>query len=329
MRCQLILFFVAIFGFVSESPAQSLFQAVQDGNVERVKSLLESGSTANASRENGITAIFAADNLEIVDLLLSHGAKLNIRCSGTIQSPIEHFAQQYYRDTENQDKWKKIVERLRKAGAEYTIDTAIYLNDIEFVRELLAQDTSWVNDRKKAQSVPLKVAADTGRTEICKLLLEHKADPDSFEKGNGFPIMVYAVKHPAVVKLLIENGANLKRRITWMGQSSGDGVVKNEATSLHYAVWEGNLESVKLLIAAGLDSNAADVEGRTPLHIAIRSERWPHLGERDTASFEKIIRYLIENEASLRFTDKERKTPLKLAAELESPESILQALRKR
>lgn len=188
-------------------------------------------------------------------------------------------------------------------------------------------DDSWVRTGKKHQHVPLRLAAKTGRLEICKLLLEHKADPDSFV--NGVPAIAVAVKYPAIVKLLIEHGANLKRRISWLGMSSGDSVVKSEATALHYAVFEGNLESVKLLVAAGLDTNATDVEGRTPLHIAIRSERWPHSGKRDTRTFEWIIRYLLENEASLRFLDKEGNRPLAVAEELESPESILRLLGKR
>ena len=120
-------------------------------------------------------------------------------------------------------------------GAEYTINTAIYLNDVAFVKDRLAADASWVNQSRGAQSVPLRVAARTGRTEICKLLLEHKADPDDFDRGIGYPIMVYAVKHPAIVQLLIEHKANLRRRITWMGGFDGHKILGGEATALHFA----------------------------------------------------------------------------------------------
>ena len=45
-------------------------------------------------------------------------------------------------------------------------------NDVRFVEMSLAVDASWVNKKKEAQHVPLRLAARTGRVEICKLLLE-------------------------------------------------------------------------------------------------------------------------------------------------------------
>jgi hypothetical protein len=232
---------------------------------------------------------------------------------------------------------------MRAAGAEYTIDTAIYLNDVPFVEKSLAAGASWVNRRRGAQCVPLRRAARTGRVKVCKLFLEHGADPNAFEEGGGHPIMVDAVKHPAVVKLLIEHGANLRRRITWRGARSGQWIIGDEATALHYAAQEGNLESVKLLIAAGLDPNAADDQGQTPLHIAVmfavmkpRTDaalRHPNvLGDprqKEVYQFDQIVALLLENEASVSFVDKSGRTPLKLADEMKSPEEIRKLLRRK
>ena len=136
---------------------------------------------------------------------------------------------------------------------EYTIDTAIYLNDVQFVEKKLAADDSWVNNSGGAQSVPLRLAARKGRVEICRLLLEHKADPNAFEEGCGFPIMVDAVSHPAVVKLLIEHGADLRRRITWQCGRSGIWIIGDDATSLHHAAGNGHSETTHMLIENGVD----------------------------------------------------------------------------
>jgi ankyrin repeat protein len=250
-------------------PGEDLRRAVDTGDVIRVKSLLECGADPNTSYENGFKPIYFADDPKIAVLLIAHGARLNIRDRSAGQSPIEHAAENCFRAREHDDTWRIIVAKMRDRGAEYTIDTAIYMNDIRFIEKRFAGDASWVNRRSGGPRVPLRVAAQTGRVEICKLLLEHKADPNAFEEGFGNPIMVDAVQHPAVVNLLIEHGANLRRRITYRGNRSGGSIIVNEATAFHYAASDGNLESVKLLLAAGLDPNAADSDGRTPLHLAI------------------------------------------------------------
>jgi hypothetical protein len=178
-----------------------------------------------------------------------------------------------------------------------------------------------------AQSVPLRVAARTGRTDICKLLLDNKADPNDFEKGSGIPIMVAAVEHDSVVKLLIEYKTNLKRRITCTCMRTGLWFIGDEATALHYAVMGKNPQSVRLLIDAGLDPNAADEDGQTPLLLAVKLAIIHQRLELSKSA--KIIECLLENNASLRFSNRTGATPLSLANAKECPEEIRQLLVKK
>jgi hypothetical protein len=112
-----------------------------------------------------------------------------------------------------------------------------------------------------------------------------------------------------VVKLLVENGADLNARATvgaavtaLMGAAGNGnteltrfllarkadvhaispdraGTVKNgpvafgSVTALHFAVGSGDLETVRLLLDAGSDVNARDIRGLTPLVFAVATDR--------------------------------------------------------
>lgn len=308
---------------------QNLRDAVRSGDVAAVKKMLESGVDVNEEYENRRTPIFSARDPAMVDLLIEHGANLNERCAASVQSPIEEAAEAYCVREDEREKWKLIVEKLRKGGAEYTIDTAIYMNDISFVEQKIQTGTVWINSRGDSQSVPLRKAARASRVEICKLLLENGADPDSFAEGVGYPILVDAIHHPEIVKLLIDHGANLKRRITWLGGRSGIWIVGDEATVLHYAVSFANVKSVELLLQAGLDPSAADDKGQTPLHIAIIMERWERDNRRDASAFSAIAEVLLKHDASIRFEDKEGRTPLELAKKIKSSDELRYVLWKK
>lgn len=327
MICMLLLSWLS-----ANVSADELRNAVRHDNVDLVRKLVEAGANVNETYENEFTLIYFARDPRIAEILVKHGARLNERNELTDQTPLEAAAAEYQFRPEERKRWKQIIQLYRKAGASYTLETAIYLNDIAFIKEALKKDDTWVNQPGAGRSLPLRLAAETGHAEICKLLLEHKADPDKFEEGNGYPIMVNAVPHPEVVKLLIKHGANLKRRISWIGGGSGYWIINDESTALHHAIGSENPESVKLLLQAGLDPSAADISGQTPLHVAIHCEHFLSNGNRNekvTQTYLKIINTLLDHDASLRLTTNAGKMPMELAEELKSPQSIRDALEKK
>lgn len=310
-----------------------LRDAVRAGDVDKVKELLAAGTDANELYENDFTPIYAAEKPEIIELLVAHGARLNDPKTAHGELPIEAAADKYANSHSeaDQDKWKNVVQSLQRHGAEYTIHAAVCLNDVKFIETKLSENDAWVREFERRTESPLRTAARYGRVDICKLLLEHKADPDEFELGSGWPIIFHAVDHPDVVKLLIAHGANLRRRITWHGGRTGMWIVSEQATALHHAASSGNVESVKLLLDAGLDPNATDSEGNTVLHIAIKAERFvPGVGQKKLdEKFIPVIDILLSYDACLDIRNNEFRTPALLAKELRTPGRIRRMIQKK
>src|SRR4029077_12413942 len=125
-------------------------------------------------------------------------------------------------------KPREIAQLMLDAGAPYTLQVAAYLNDVVGIRDALKENPRLVDSLNGSGHTPLRIAAQCGRTEICKILLDHKADPNDWENGGGFPVLVDAIKHPAIVKMLIDAGADIKKRVSWRGGKSGIWIIDND-----------------------------------------------------------------------------------------------------
>ena len=132
-----------------------------------------------------------------------------------------------------------------------------------------------VRDRQGTTS--LMVAAAFGNGEVADILIEHGADPNARGGVNGATPLHFAAMagHPAVVNLLLANGARID-----IGDYLGD-------APLHYAAFYNRGAMIELLAAAGADVNLTNHAGLTPFSLASRHGRmaamatFSHLGARE------------------------------------------------
>jgi ankyrin repeat protein len=102
-----------------------------------------------------------------------------------------------------------------------------------------------VNTPIATGETPLMTCAGTGTTDAVRLLLARGADINAREPAQNQTALMWAAaeRHSDVVRLLTEHKADLQAR------------TKKGFTALHFAAREGDIESARLLLAAGMDVN--------------------------------------------------------------------------
>jgi ankyrin repeat protein len=121
---------------------------------------------------------------------------------------------------------------------------ASYNGDLEAVKRLIEQDPKLVNSRNSLGRFPLEIAAQTGRMEIVRFLLEKGADVNLNRDGSTALHMaaLYGGKTELVV-LLLEKGADMNAR------------TKRGDTPLNLAVIGGQRAIADLLLDRGAKIN--------------------------------------------------------------------------
>jgi ankyrin repeat protein len=263
-----------------------LAEAVMKGNKEAVRSLLLKKVDVNGAQVDGTTALHWAvrgNDVETVDLLLRAGATVGVRNREGVM-PLELAAL---------NGSAAVLERLIKAGA----DANTALNSYG--------DTA------------LMMASRSGKADAVKILLDRGAQINAKETWGDTTALMWAVseRNREVVKLLIDRGADVNVRTKFVPSATGrgfEGATPVEAranqaaeenssgllTPLMFAAREGDLESARMLVAAGAQVNAVGGDGKDVLGLAIFN------GSYDVASF------LIDQHAEVNKADAQRFTPL-------------------
>lgn len=226
-------------------------------NIESVRILLKHGVDPNIKKDGVYTPLCSSirdDRADLVTLLLANGADPNVPaseypCFKCITHDRVHF-----------------LPALVEAGADLTspkgiVEMAVSCKNLEALNWLLDKGLS-PNDKNPKGLTPLTTAIRENEIGMVDLLLMRGADP--LIRGEDWPVCM-AVRNPLVLKRIL---AVVDRPQAFKG-------------IIEMAVHANQLESVKLLIAAGVSVEDKNGGVFSPLTTALRENR------RD------IVRYLL------------------------------------
>ena len=216
-----------------------------------VRALLDDGADVNTRQGDGATALHWAaywDDLTTARLLIAAGA--------TVAATNALGVSPLWLACNNGSA--AMVEALLDAGAD-------------------------ANAALPSGETPLMTASRTGSANAVRVLLAHGAEVHAKEGSHGQTALMWAVaqQHPTIVQALLEHGANTDDRsrvypkvISSAGNADPSGVYEIEQggyTPLLFAARQGDLESARLLVAAGADVNDAAPLGTSTLVVAALS----------------------------------------------------------
>ena len=257
------------------------YRSEEDG-VRVAKLLLERSADVNTRRNDNQTPLHLASyfgNVEIVRLLLDHGADPEANAEGSMGSKPLHEV--------SYGKYKSLEDGVR-------------------VAQLLLERGADVNTRRNDHWTPLHIASYFGNAEIARLLLDHGADPEANAGGRLGEKPLHQVSYGEcrseeecvrVAQLLLEHGADVNTRRS------------DRQTPLHLASYYGNVEVVRLLLDHGADLEA-NVEGEKPLHKVSSGK---YRSEEDGV---RVAQLLLEHGADVNTRRNDCWTPLHIASYL-------------
>lgn len=275
-----------------------LLVAVRESTPEVVRILIDAGADVNQRNHRLATALTAAvyrNDLAMVTLLLSAGAKVNV---------WDGYGNTALRIAEREGSDPAIIQALQEATPHsatlrMTRDEFYEIVATGSAAEVAAALSEGADANTKDEddyTVLMHALRNDQDLDVIQLLLEAGADVNSIMVLNtGWQALVVAAAsntNPDVIKALVAAGARLDYK------ACGD-----QTPLLAAAQSNPNPEIILTLIEAGSSLHDKDADDRTPLMLAARSNRNP-----------EVVHTLIEQGLKIDDRDAHGWTPLMLAA---------------
>lgn len=271
----------------TRSGSTALMFAAESNRPAIAAFLLDKGADANAKNgENNTALIYAAakGNVGVARVLLKHGADANVKNIGGGTALICAVVEKRV------EMAALLVDNGSEVNGKYddgktALVMAVEKGDTKMARLLLDRGAD-ANIPDEAQKSALLYACEKGDLKTVRALVSKGADVDAASKYGDTALSVsIAGKHEDAARFLIDHGADLKA-----------------AGALSAAIGSGSLPLVKLLVAKGADVNRRDPGGMTPVM---------HAAKGDPAT----VKFLIEKGAGIDAKDNGGRTALMEAVE--------------
>jgi uncharacterized protein len=316
------------------------------GSVSKVKCLLEAGAVVNAVQHDGFSAIaLIAANLQsknaaaVIDLLLSHGADINITdtngqtalfraaCQGNVHMMellVQRGLSVYAVDNKGDTLLMVAARSGRKHAAEWLLQRGVAVNaankdgysalhsvcgrsncDDAAMIELLLASGADVHRCDAVGETALDITARRGNVQCARALIAAGADVNHLnaEGLSSLHTAILAVKllgqHNPVVNLLLEHGAAAVVSKAVAWKCVHGVRCCTRMTALMMCV---EPDTVKALIAAGADAHITTDRGDTCLHKAAKH-----------SAFASVLCLLIKAGVDLHALNNEGKTAAQIA----------------
>ncbi|XP_065918988.1 ankyrin repeat domain-containing protein 29-like [Dysidea avara] len=243
-----------------EDGFNALHYATSAGHLICCRLILSNDNDINAQSNNGCTALYVAAQsgyTKTVNELISKGAQLDIPTRSTGHTALVVAAEFGYH---------YIVQALVGAGCNtaHTIRggfTALHVaaqnGRVEVLYHLIKAGCD-VNTENDGGWTPFMMAVWHGHYTAAETLLKMgNAVVDAENESGRTALCLAAVKHPQLVKLCVNNGANVNLQDAEYGW-----------TPLHFAASTGQLDIIIFLNDHGADIHMQDKYGRLPYHLA-------------------------------------------------------------
>jgi len=250
--------------------------AAREGRVDAARALIAAGADISAidpDRQSALVIALINGHFDVANLLIEHGADVNVpdKVGRTaLWAAVDYHTppqsnrpapNPFDEDTTALDAIKNLLARGARVDAPLTAQVPY--------RTKLDRGADGVLG---AGTTPLLRAAKAGDTQVVKLLLDKGANPKAVTRNGVNGLMMAA------------NVAAREEDRTGRGKTQKDAI-----------------DTIALFLAAGVDVNAVDTQGRTAMHGAAL---W---------GLTDVVRFLHKNGAKLDVEDKRRFTPLEAA----------------